>query len=49
MKFVANLLASRLRAAGIDCALSDNALVHIGDFAQLEELMAMAEKRSRYC
>jgi hypothetical protein len=36
-----HLLASRLRAAGIDCALSDNAFVHIGDFQRSEELAAV--------
>jgi len=32
-----NLMASRLRAAGIDCALSDNAFVHIADFEQAQQ------------
>lgn len=33
-----NLLASRLRQAGIDCALSDNAFVHIADFERAQQL-----------
>lgn len=33
-----NLLASRLRQTGIDCALSDNAFVHIADFERAQQL-----------
>jgi hypothetical protein len=33
-----NLLASRLREAGIDCSLRDNAFVHVGDFERAQQL-----------
>jgi hypothetical protein len=40
-----NYLASRLREEGIDCALCDNAFVHIADFERAQQLAELRPER----